>query len=150
MVRISLPAFNQLFDKQLTLNLADPVILASIVGLLLITGVLSGSYPALYLSAQQPLQTLKNKLNVGFSAAFLRKILVIFQFSLSVFLILGMVVVARQMQYTLSKNLGLDRERVLYIPMEGELAPRLETFRSEEHTSELQSLMRISYAVFCL
>src|SRR3546814_5005138 len=65
MVRISLPAFNQLFDKQLTLNLADPVILASIVGLLLITGVLSGSYPALYLSAQQPLQTLKNKLNVG-------------------------------------------------------------------------------------
>src|SRR3546814_13130711 len=102
MVRISLPAFNQLFDKQLTLNLADPVILASIVGLLLITGVLSGSYPALYLSAQQPLQTLKIKLNVGFSAAFLRNILVIFKFFLSVFLILGLLVVARQVQYPLS------------------------------------------------
>lgn len=130
-VRVSLPVFNNLFDKQLKLDLSEPLTLAGMVGLLIITGVLAGSYPALYLSAQQPLQVLRNKLRSGFSAAFLRRSLVVFQFTLSVFLVIGMLIVARQMQYTLSKNLGLERENILYIPLDGALYTELETFRQE-------------------
>lgn len=145
MVRLSLPAFNQLFDKQLGLDFFDPVILTSIAGLLIVTGILSGSYPALYLSARQPIQILRNKLKPGFSAAFFRKALVVFQFTLSVFLMVGVVVVSRQMQYTRSKDLGLDRKRVLYIPLEGKLYSRLETFRQEViKSSAIESATSVS------
>lgn len=131
MVVTLLPAFNQVFGKQISLRFTDPFIPLGILGLLAITGILSGSYPALFLSSLQPIHTLKNNLRAGFSTTFLRKALVVFQFTLSVFLIIGIVVVTRQMQYTRTKDLGLDRERLIYMPIEGELFPSMEAFRQE-------------------
>ncbi|MBC3786165.1 ABC transporter permease [Spirosoma utsteinense] len=129
-----LPTFNEVFGKQLTLNLAEPMLWLIMLVLVLITGFLSGSYPALFLSSLQPIKILKGvRLQFGSGPALFRRTLVVFQFSLSIFLIVGMLAVGRQMNYLRTKNLGLDRENVVYIPLEGEIAnpKKLETFRQE-------------------
>jgi predicted permease len=133
LVWLILPAFNTLFAKQLTLNLAEPVIWGLMIGLVLITGFVSGSYPALFLSALQPIRILKGRLQSGPGPVLFRRILVVFQFSLSVFLIVGILAVGKQMNYLRTKNLGLDRDNVVYVPLEGELGKpnKLTTFRRE-------------------
>uniref|UniRef100_UPI003B3AB093 ABC transporter permease n=1 Tax=Spirosoma sp. TaxID=1899569 RepID=UPI003B3AB093 len=110
-----LPTFNTLFSKQLSLNLADPTLWLIIFVLVAITGFASGSYPALFLSSLQPIKILKGRLQFGAGPALFRRILVIFQFSLSVFLIVGMLAVSKQMDYLRTKNLGLERENVVYL-----------------------------------
>ena len=133
MVWFLLPTFNSLFNKQLLLNLAEPTLWGIIFVLVLITGFLSGSYPALFLSSLQPIKILKGRLQFGAGPALFRRALVVFQFSLSIFLIVGMLAVGKQMNYLRSKNLGLDRENVVYIPLEGEIAQpkKVESFRQE-------------------
>ncbi|MFC5410981.1 ABC transporter permease [Larkinella bovis] len=131
MVSVVLPVFNTVFSKQLSLNLADPVLWLGVVLLVLITGFISGSYPALFLSGLQPIRILKGTMKFGAGAALFRRTLVIFQFTLSIFLIIGMLAVGYQMEYIRTKNLGLDRENVLYIPLESETYNRMEAFRKE-------------------
>ncbi|NEU69253.1 ABC transporter permease [Spirosoma agri] len=125
LVWLTLPAFNTLFDKQITLDFADPVRWIGITGLVLITGLLAGSYPALFLSGGQPARILQG-LHFRFSnhragPAQLRQVLVVFQFALSTFLIVGMLVIGRQMSYLRTKHLGLDRGNVVYLNLEGQL-----------------------------
>ncbi len=119
MVWSALPTFNILFDKHIALDLTNPSLWLLVVGLVLITGLLSGSYPALFLSALRPIRILKGFTRVGTGPALFRRSLVVFQFSLSVFLIVGMLTVGSQMRYLRTTHLGLDRENVLYIPLEG-------------------------------
>lgn len=126
-----IPVFNEVVQKKIDLTASDPFLWLSVAGLIIITGFVAGSYPALYLSALQPVRILKGKLGINDSSAFLRKGLVIFQFGLSVFLIVGMIVIGRQMNYIQTKRLGLDKDNVLYIPIEGDLYNKLETFRQE-------------------
>ncbi|MBC8153900.1 MAG: ABC transporter permease [Bacteroidetes bacterium] len=116
-----LPTFNTVFEKQLTLGLTNASLWLIIAGLVLITGLLSGSYPALFLSGLQPVKILKGRLQFGTGPALFRRALVVFQFSLSIFLIVGMLAVGRQMDYLRTRNLGLDRENVIYVPLEGGL-----------------------------
>ncbi len=133
MVWSVLPTFNTLFDKQLTLNLTEPSLWLIILVLVLVTGLLSGSYPALFLSGLQPIKILKGRLQFGAGPALFRRTLVVFQFSLSIFLIVGMLAVGRQMNYLRTKNLGLDRENVIYMPIEGDIAKpkRFDAFQQE-------------------
>ena len=133
MVWAVLPTFNTVFEKQLTLNLAEPILWGIILTLVLVTGFLSGSYPALFLSSLQPIKILKGRLQFGAGPALFRRTLVVFQFSLSIFLIVGMLAVGKQMNYLRTKNLGLDRENVIYVPLEGETAQpkKVEPFRQE-------------------
>ena len=133
LVWLVLPTFNTLFAKQLSLNLGEPVLWLIIAALVLITGFVSGSYPALFLSSLQPIKILKGRLQFGSGPALFRRALVVFQFSLSIFLIVGMLAVSKQMDYLRTKNLGLDRENVVYIPLEGEIAQpkKVEPFRQE-------------------
>jgi putative ABC transport system permease protein len=126
-----LPFFNEVVQKQITLSLSDPSLWLSLMALLLITGLVAGSYPALYMSALQPIRILKGRLTFNNKGAYLRKSLVVFQFVLSIFLITGMLVIGRQMKYIQTKRLGLDRENVLYIPIEGVLIDKLEVVRQE-------------------
>ncbi|WP_332368503.1 ABC transporter permease [Spirosoma telluris] len=128
-----LPTFNEAFGKQLMLNLAEPMLWLIILVLVLVTGFLSGSYPALFLSSLQPIKILKGRLQFGSGPALFRRTLVVFQFSLSIFLIVGMLVVGKQMNYLRTKNLGLDREDVVYVPLEGEIAQpkKVDVFRQE-------------------
>ena len=138
-VILLLPAFNNVVEKHITLNLTDPSLYLSIITLVLITGIVAGSYPALYLSSLQPIRILKGRLSFSNRGVFLRKGLVVFQFGLSVFLIIGMLVIGRQMKYIQTKRLGLDRENVLYISLEGDLNNKLETFRQEITSSPFVS-----------
>ena len=87
--------------------------------------------PPLYLSSLQPIRILKGRLTFTNKGAFLRKGLVVFQFGLSIFLIIGMLVIGRQMKYIQTKRLGLNKENVLYISLEGNLNNKLEVFRQE-------------------
>ncbi|MBE9462370.1 ABC transporter permease [Dyadobacter subterraneus] len=126
-----LPAFNEVVQKQISLKVLDPILWLSIISLVLITGMVAGSYPALYLSSLQPIRILKGRLTFTNKGAFLRKGLVVFQFGLSIFLIIGMLVIGRQMKYIQTKRLGLNKENVLYITLEGNLNNKLEVFRQE-------------------
>ncbi|WP_460637272.1 ABC transporter permease [Larkinella harenae] len=126
-----LPIFNELTGKKLVFQVTDLSLWLLLLGLTLLTGFLSGSYPALFLSSLKPVVVLKGVLKFKPSATVFRKGLVIFQFSLSILLIVGMIVIYRQIRYIQTKNLGFDRENLVYMPLEGDLRKNYETFRSE-------------------
>jgi putative ABC transport system permease protein len=126
-----LPAFNQLTDKQIILPANNPAFWSIVLGLGLVVGAIAGSYPALFLSSLSPVRVLKSSLRFGAGAQTFRQGLVVFQFVLSMLLIVGTVVVYRQLNYMQTKNLGYERENLLYVMAEGELAPKYETFKQE-------------------
>jgi putative ABC transport system permease protein len=111
-----LPFFNQLAGKSLSFNGQVWVwLLPCLVGIVLVVGLMAGAYPAFFLSAFRPVEVLKGQLTAGFKGGVLRSTLVVFQFSISLFLIIGTLVVFRQLRYIQSRNLGFDRSRVLVI-----------------------------------
>jgi ABC-type antimicrobial peptide transport system permease subunit len=128
---ICLPAFNSLTGKQLSLPLSQPVFWIVLVLLIVVTGLVAGTYPALFLSSLNPVTVLKTGLRFGRGAVLFRRGLVVFQFALSVTLIVGMIVIYRQMDYVQSKNLGYDRDNLLYIPIEGDLINNYNVFKQE-------------------
>jgi ABC-type antimicrobial peptide transport system permease subunit len=117
MVDLLLSQFNVLTGKHLFLNFDSTLILA-VVGVTLFTGLVSGSYPSLYLSGFNPTIVLKGKLQTAMGEVWARKGLVIFQFSISVILIVSVLVVYQQMQFVQSKELGYDRDHVIYFDTE--------------------------------
>ncbi len=131
LVLLILPMFNDLTSKHLSMHFFNPTFLLLLVGLLVITGLLSGSYPALFMSSLNPVVILKGSLKFKPSATYFRKGLVVLQFGLSILLILGTLVVYRQIQFIQTKNLGFDRENLLYISLEGDLQRNYPTFRQE-------------------
>ncbi|RFS16206.1 ABC transporter permease [Emticicia sp. C21] len=130
-VFLMLPAFNTLTEKHLNLDFTDPLFLLILLGLTIVTGIVAGSYPALFMSSLRPVVVLKGALKFKPSATFFRKGLVVFQFALSIMLIVGMLVVYRQIEYIQSKNLGFDRENMLYMPLEGDLSTNFISFKQE-------------------
>jgi putative ABC transport system permease protein len=111
-----LPLFNQISGKQLVVTphillILGPVLLAVVF----VIGCLAGAYPALYLSAFQPVQVLKGKLASGFRNSYLRSFLVVFQFAISIFLIIGTLVIYNQLQFIQNKDLGYNRDQVLSV-----------------------------------
>ncbi|MEM6845173.1 MAG: ABC transporter permease [Bacteroidota bacterium] len=130
LVTVFLPQFNTITGKQLTLNL-DPTIVIYLLCLILLTGILAGSYPALYLSGFNPAVVLKGKFASTLGEQWTRKGLVVFQFSLSVMLIVSVLVVYQQIQFIQTKNLGYDRDHVISIPREGSVNERFNSFQSE-------------------
>jgi len=131
LVMFVLPLFNQLTEKQIHLPFSDPIFWLIIIGLLLITGLISGSYPALYLSSFKPVRVLKGSLKFSSGALWFRKGLVVFQFMLSILLIIGTIVVSKQVNYIQTVNLGYDRENLIYIPLEGELTASYQLFKNQ-------------------
>ncbi|MBD2757024.1 ABC transporter permease [Spirosoma validum] len=131
LVNIVLPVFNQLTEKQLTLPVSQPLFWIFLLGLLFTTGILSGSYPALFLSSLNPIRVLKGSLRISAGAQLFRRGLVVFQFVLSILMIVGTVVVYRQLQFIQTKNLGYDRENLIRIPGEGEIAQKFQPFKQE-------------------
>jgi predicted permease len=130
-VWLAMPTFNALTQKNMSLPLSAPGFWLSIAGLTLITGFVSGSYPAIFLSSFQPVKVLKGSLQSNAKATFFRKGLVIFQFVLSIALIIGTIVVSQQVNYMQTTNLGYDRENLLYIPLEGDLRNNYDVFKDE-------------------
>jgi putative ABC transport system permease protein len=119
-VEMLLPGFNNIIGKELTLNFNGSIIL-SLIGITVFTGLISGSYPAIYLSGFNPSDALKGKLSQTASTLFTRKGLVVFQFTLSVVLIVAVFVIYKQIDYVQSKNLGFKKDNVLYFETDGRL-----------------------------
>ena len=107
-----LPQFNEITGKSLQL-IPDSDMIISILAIGMITGLLSGSYPAFYLSAFNPVTVLKGQRKTSLSEQWVRKALVIFQFVISVIFIIGVLVVDQQIQYTQSKDMGYSRENII-------------------------------------
>lgn len=113
-----LPVFNQLAGKHIVLSFAaDKTIMLYFLLMALLTGLLAGSYPAFYLSSFNPVKVLKGKLNNSLAVVSLRKGLVIFQFIISVVLIIASVVIARQMSYMRNADLGFTKDQQVVIPL---------------------------------
>jgi len=129
LVQIFLPMFNDFTEKQLTV-FGHPRILAWIGGLTLVTGLLAGVYPAFYLSSFRPIRVLKGQLINSLSAIFFRKGLVVFQFTISVFLILSSLITWQQLNYLKSQDLGFQKDQQIVIP--------LRTPQAVQHAETLQ------------
>jgi ABC-type antimicrobial peptide transport system permease subunit len=113
---LALPAFNQLAAKDVTIPWSEPMFWIIVTGFVLITGLLAGSYPALYLSSFNPVKTLKGTFKTGRRASVPRKVLVVIQFTVSVVLIISTVVVHNQIQYVKDRPVGYTREGLILIP----------------------------------
>lgn len=113
-----LPLFNQLSAKNIILSFsADKNILVIFLGMALLTGVIAGSYPAFYLSSFNPVKVLKGKLSNSLAVVAVRKGLVVFQFIISVVLIIASVVIARQMNYMRTADLGFAKDQQIVLPL---------------------------------
>jgi len=145
LVLILLPVFNTVTQKEISYPFANLSFWLWLLGLTFITGFLSGSYPALFLSSFSPVKVLKGTVKLSTGSAWFRKGLVVFQFVLSVVLIVGTIVVSKQVNYIQTKNLGYDRENLIYIPLEGDLTAKYNIFKDEAlRMPGIQEITRMS------
>jgi putative ABC transport system permease protein len=127
-----LPVFNNLAAKQMTIGLfSRPFLLPALLLLMLVVGLLAGSYPALFLSGFQPIEVLKGKMSMGFKAGWLRNGLVVVQFAISIVLIFGTVVIYRQLAYIQNRQLGFNRDHVLVVENTGVLGDGIKAYKNE-------------------
>ncbi|MDW3193384.1 MAG: ABC transporter permease [Cytophagales bacterium] len=129
-IYLLLTPFNQLAQKELTLSMDWPLIV-SMVAFLLITGILAGVYPAIYLSGVKAINALKQQFGSSGEPMQGRKILVVIQFTISIVMIVGTLIVGEQMNYVLNKQLGYDRHNVIYFERDGTLLQNYDAFLGE-------------------
>lgn len=135
-VQLMLPAFNQVADKRLTMPWGSGTFWLAGIVFSLFTGLIAGSYPALYLSSFNPVKVLKGTFRVGRFASLPRKVLVVVQFSVSVILIIGTVIVFRQIQFAKDRPIGYERNGLVQMFMiTPELHKHFEAVRNELKSS---------------
>ncbi|TDE18540.1 ABC transporter permease [Dyadobacter psychrotolerans] len=117
LVHLILPFFNEVAGKEMTILWTSPLFWLFGIGFCLLTGIVAGSYPALYLSSFQPVKVLKGTFRVGRYAAIPRKVLVVLQFTVSVTLIIGTIIVFRQIQFAKNRPIGYDRNGLVAMYM---------------------------------
>ncbi len=138
-IYLVLPYFNTLGGKNLALDFSNVKLVGGLLGITLLTGLLAGSYPALYLSGFMPARVLKGNFSAGSSGALFRNAMVVVQFTVSISLIVGTAIVYRQLKYIQHLNLGYDKENLLYVPMTGELWSKYELLRNRLAGNEITS-----------
>jgi putative ABC transport system permease protein len=126
-----LPAFNNLTGKQTPTIISDPSNWLFVAALLFVTGFLAGSYPALYLSSLKPVSVLKGVLRFTSGSIMFRKSLAVFQFSMSIFLLVVTIVVSRQTNFIQNEHLGYSRENIIYVRVEGDLINKYLVFKDQ-------------------
>jgi putative ABC transport system permease protein len=144
LVELSLPIFNRLSGKEMTLNFAENYGFYLVVaGIVLATGLISGSYPALLLSSFKPVEMFKGKSGTGSRFQSLsRKILVVAQFSISIVLIIGTVIVFIQMNYLRQKKLGFDPDRVISVTLNRNIQQKYDVMK--ERLLQLSSVSSVT------
>jgi putative ABC transport system permease protein len=132
LLSLAIPWYSQLVGYSLHVSWNALPIYLFLTGVILIVGFLSGSYPAFFLSAFSPIQALKGKLKLGKGGASFRHVLVAVQFSISVFLIVGTLIITKQMSYVKSKQLGYNKEQTLIVPIDNsDISNNLNSFKIE-------------------
>jgi putative ABC transport system permease protein len=126
-VALLLPRFNQITGKEIGLNFDSGMIMGLVV-ITLFTGFVSGSYPALYLAGFNPIMILKGKMRSSVGEIWARQGLVIFQFTISIFMIVGVLVIYRQIQYVQHKDIGYRKDHVIRFDCEGKLLANEDNF----------------------
>lgn len=129
---LAMPWYNQLLGYSLVISWSSLPIYLFLVGVIIIVGFLAGSYPAFFLSAFSPIQALKGKLKLGKSGASFRQVLVVVQFSISVFLIVGTIIISKQMGYLKNKQLGYNKEQTVIVPIDNDdIYKNMNSFKTE-------------------
>jgi len=126
-----LPAFNTLVEKQLVIGLSDPLHLSALILIGLICGLVAGSYPALYLSSFNPLWVFKGLKLKGSGAAYIRKGLVVMQFTTSIILIIGTIIVYNQIQYIKNRDLGYNKDNVIQTGLRGDMQKNFTVIKNQ-------------------
>lgn len=126
-----LPYFNLLSGKELDISsYGSPLFIVGFAGMILFVGLLAGSYPAFYLTSFNAVEVLKGKVRAGMKSKGVRSILVVFQFALSIFLIIFTTVVYQQISFMQEKNLGIDKNNILVVENANRLGSNKEAFRN--------------------
>jgi putative ABC transport system permease protein len=143
-----IPWYNELLGYTLNISWNTLPVYLFFVGIIAVVGFLAGSYPAFFLSAFAPIQALKGKLKLGKGGSSFRQILVIVQFCISVFLIVGTLIITKQMSYVKNKQLGYNKEQTLIIPIDnGDIYKNLNSFKTElQSQTAVQSVSGMSGA----
>ena len=125
-----LPGLNAFTGKEMTFSMLQPRSAAMILAVAILVGIMAGSYPSIFLSSFAPVKVLKGTFRSSGWSAGIRKGLVVFQFLTSIFLIIGTMVVHKQISFVKDKNLGYNKDNLIYLPIEGDLAGKLDVFKS--------------------
>jgi predicted permease len=144
LVWLALPLFNTLAGKQLSISFRNGNIWLSLLGIAVATGLISGSYPALFLSGFQPIKVLKGYFRSTGGNRLFRNGLVVMQFVVSIVLLIGTVVIYNQLRYIKNRNLGFEKENILYMPMRGDLWNKQGALRAELARNPLTSRFTIT------
>lgn len=141
-----MPWYNELLGYSLIASWSTPPVYLFLLGVILIAGFLSGSYPAFFLSAFSPIQALKGRLRLGKGGSSFRQALVVVQFSISVFLIVGTIVITKQMSFIKNKQLGYNQEQTMLIRIDNnDIYGNLRAFKNElGKESRVQSVSAMS------
>ena len=130
-VYLLLPFFNDLVDKQLSLNIAEPLFWVAAIALILFTGIVAGSYPALYLSSFNPVKVLKGTFLSGKKSALPRHILVVGQFAISILLISATIIIYQQIQHIKNRDIGYNPDNLIMVPSTGDTQKNYTAIRDE-------------------
>jgi putative ABC transport system permease protein len=126
-----LPLFNELSSKQLVLPFSEPRFYSILFLGAIVVGVMAGLYPSFFLSAFRPINVLKGNVSLGMKSGFIRSGLVVFQFVISIFLIIGAITVNRQLNYIQNKKLGFEKNQVIVVQDAYALRPKVQSFKDE-------------------
>lgn len=138
LVYLMLPLYTQVLGHELSLSWLSPAIYLFLLGIIVIVGFLAGSYPAFYLAGFTPVKALKGKIVPGKASAFFRQGLVVIQFSISVLLIIGSLVILNQMNYMKKKNLGYNKEQTVIVRIDNsDIYNHREAFANELESNSL-------------
>jgi putative ABC transport system permease protein len=128
---LCLSPFNDLTQKHLVLEFGQPVFWIAILGFILFTGLLAGSYPAFFLSAFRPVQVLKGTFRKANALINPRKVLVVFQFSIAILLIISTLIVLKQLRYAQARENGYDKNNLVYVMLQGDMRKNYAVIKDE-------------------
>lgn len=146
LLQILMPFYNDLVGYSLTVAWNAWPVYLFFIGVIMVVGLLAGSYPAFFLSAFSPIEALKGKLKIGKSGSFFRQALVVVQFSISVMLIIAMIVIVAQMRYVKNKELGYDKSHMLAVRLDNDaISGGRNTFKNQlQALKEIESVSLMS------
>ncbi|HEY1871563.1 MAG TPA: FtsX-like permease family protein, partial [Chitinophagaceae bacterium] len=140
-----MPWFNQLTSKEISIPFNQLSFWFIVAVIAVITGFVSGSYPALFLSSFNVIRVLKGSVKFSHSAIYFRKGLVVFQFALSIILIIATIIISNQIRFIQKRNLGFDKDNLAYINLDGDLVKKYELFKQKAgEVAGVEAITRMS------